>query len=146
MLYNRRDVRDMKKNISTKIIIVFLIILITNIFVINNSYSVEYDDKGHKITHGVIDPETYEPDSLDSADNADTLKNIGNDIIGFLQIVGSILSVVVLVVLGIKYMMGSVEERAEYKKSMEPYVLGAVLVFAITNILGIIAKISQDLF
>ena len=33
-------------------------------------------------------------------------------------------------VLGIKYMMGSAEEKAEYKKTFIPYIIGAVLLFA----------------
>ncbi|MCI9110720.1 MAG: hypothetical protein HFH47_02775, partial [Bacilli bacterium] len=45
----------------------------------------------------------------------------------------------------IKYMVGSVEEKASYKKSMMPYVLGAVMVFAITNLLGIIVNITNNL-
>lgn len=55
-------------------------------------------------------------------------------ILGVFTIIGSIVSVLALVALGIKYMLGSVEERAEYKKSMMPYVIGAVLVFAASTI------------
>lgn len=58
------------------------------------------------------------------------IQNVGNSIVGILQVVGIVLSVVVLIVLGIKYMLGSAEEKAEYKKSMIPYVVGAALIFA----------------
>ena len=34
-----------------------------------------------------------------------------------------------LTVIGIKYLMGSAEEKADYKKSLMPYVVGAALVF-----------------
>ena len=47
-------------------------------------------------------------------------------------------------VIGIKYIMGSVEDKAEYKKTLKPYVIGAVLVFGITNILGIIQNMVGD--
>ena len=70
---------------------------------------------------------------------------MGNVIIGALRTVGSIVSVAVLAVLGIKYMVGSVEERATYKETMKPYLIGAVLVFAITNILGIIVNVATSL-
>ena len=43
-----------------------------------------------------------------------------------------------LMILAIKYMLGSVEEKAQYKKTMFPYVIGCVLIFGITNILAII--------
>ena len=58
------------------------------------------------------------------------IENVGKSIVGILQTVGIVLSVVVLIVLGIKYMMGSAEEKAEYKKSMIPYIVGAALIFA----------------
>ena len=70
--------------------------------------------------------------------------SIGNKIIGVLQLFGSILSVIVLIVLGIKYMLGSVEERAQYKESMMPYIIGAVLIFGIVNILAIIEDIMAQ--
>ena len=58
-----------------------------------------------------------------------TATDIGNRIAGILQVVGIVISVVVIMVLGIKYMMGSAEEKAEYKKTFVPYIIGAVLLF-----------------
>ena len=58
------------------------------------------------------------------------IDNFGQGIIKVITTVGSICSVVVLIMLGIKYMMGSVEEKAEYKKTLLPYVIGASMVFA----------------
>lgn len=69
----------------------------------------------------------------------------GQKIIGIIQVVGSIAAVAVLVVLGIKYMMGSTEEKAEYKKTMMPYLIGAVLIFAAANLAGLIYKFAQGL-
>ena len=57
------------------------------------------------------------------------ITNLGNKIIGILQTVGVVLSVVILIILGIKYMMGSAEEKAEYKKTMIPYLMGAAFIF-----------------
>lgn len=57
------------------------------------------------------------------------IQNLGNRIIGMLQTVGVVLSVIILVVLGIKYMMGSAEEKADYKKTMIPYIVGAAFIF-----------------
>lgn len=55
---------------------------------------------------------------------------VGNTILGIIQVAGIILSVGCLMVLGIKYMMGSAEEKAEYKKTFIPYLIGALLLFA----------------
>lgn len=72
-----------------------------------------------------------------AANNTD-LDNAGNKIITVISTIGSIVSVVVLVVIGIKYMLGSVEEKAEYKRTLMPYAIGAGLVFAASTIAGII--------
>ncbi len=87
----------------------------------------------------------YNPGTSSSVSGTDKLTKMANIIIGALQIIGTILSVAVLGVLGIKYMVGSVEEKAEYKKTLKPYVIGAVMVFGISNILAIVVKIAGQL-
>ena len=42
-------------------------------------------------------------------------------------------------------MLGSVEEKAQYKETLGPYFLGAVLVFGITNVLSIVYNIAISL-
>ena len=64
--------------------------------------------------------------------------SIGKQIIGMIQAIGSIVAVAILVVIGIKYMMGSAEEKAEYKKTLLPYLIGAILIFAASNIASMI--------
>ena len=62
------------------------------------------------------------------------LSELGQNIIQIVSVIGSIASVIVLIILGIKYMMGSAEEKAEYKKTMMPYLIGAALIFAASTI------------
>ena len=71
--------------------------------------------------------------------------NIGKRIIGMVQAIGSIASVLVLVILGIKYMMGSAEEKAEYKKTFIPYLVGAILVFAASNLASMIFTFANTI-
>ena len=47
--------------------------------------------------------------------------DIGNKIIGVITTVGVVVAVIILLILGIKYMLGSASEKAEYKKTMIPY-------------------------
>lgn len=75
---------------------------------------------------------------LGTAPQDKSIQNVGNKIIGVLQTVGVVISVIVLIVLGIKYMMGSAEEKAEYKKTMMPYVIGAALIFAASALAQVI--------
>lgn len=70
--------------------------------------------------------------------------SFGQNIMGVVQIAGVVIAVVVLMVLGIKYMMGSAEEKAEYKKTMIPYIVGAVLIFAGTSLVRVIYSLSTS--
>lgn len=69
-------------------------------------------------------------------------QDFGGKIMSVLTTIGSVLSIVILIAIGIKYMTGSVEEKAEYKKSLMPYVIGCILVFAASTIAEIIYQIS----
>lgn len=70
---------------------------------------------------------------------------LGNSIIAVVRIVGVVIAVVILLILGIKYMMGSAEEKADYKKSMIPYLVGAILIFASTAIVGVVYDMAMAL-
>ena len=88
------------------------------------------------------------PSELKPADNvtgSPEIQSAGNSIISILQTVGVVLSVVVLMIIGIKYMMGSAEEKAEYKKTMIPYLVGAVLIFAGTTIVNVVYQVVTGL-
>ena len=61
-----------------------------------------------------------------------------NNVLGLIQVLGIVLAVAILMIMGIKYMMGSVEEKAEYKKTIIPYVVGLVLVIAAVTIVTVI--------
>ena len=80
------------------------------------------------------------PSSINGDTKLDTgsISTIGNNIVKILQTAGVVLSVVILIVLGIKYMAGSAEEKADYKKSMMPYVIGAALIFAASALAQVI--------
>ena len=94
-------------------------------------------------SHGSwIAPEDYNPGELQDADE---IINIGNVIIGVFKFIGMVVSILALIVLGVKYMVGSVEEKAEYKQTMWPYIVGARLLFATTTILSIIEALAKEI-
>ena len=72
------------------------------------------------------------------------LTKVGNNIVTIIQVVGIVMAVIVLLVIGIKYMMGSASEKAEYKKTMIPYIVGAVLIFAGTSLVRVIYSLSTS--
>ena len=73
------------------------------------------------------------------------IEDLGNQVIQIVSTIGSIASVIVLVVLGIKYMMGSAEEKAEYKKTLLPYIIGAAFVFAASTIASVVFNFAISL-
>lgn len=73
------------------------------------------------------------------------LGTIGGNIAEIIRNVGIVLAVVILMVLGIKYMVGSAEEKADYKKSMIPYLIGAVVLFGAAGIAQAVVSLSGNI-
>lgn len=74
------------------------------------------------------------------------IKNAGNQIIGIIQVVGTIVAVVMLVYIGIKYLIASPNEKAEIKHTAFIYVVAAVILFAAVNILAIVQNFATGIF
>lgn len=66
------------------------------------------------------------------------LVTTGINLVSIITSIGIVVSVIAIAILGVKYMLGSVEERAEYKKTLMPYLIGATLVFGASTIAQII--------
>ncbi len=66
---------------------------------------------------------------IDSTTTSTKLNDKLNVLFFAIRVIGITLSVIILSVIGIKYMMGSIEEKAEYKKTLIPYIIGAFLLF-----------------
>ena len=62
-----------------------------------------------------------------------------------LQAIGSVVAVIMLSVIAIKYMLASVEEKADYKQTMIPYIIGAGSLLIVSNLVGIIYSLVQGI-
>lgn len=69
---------------------------------------------------------------------AEGLKSIAGNIVGLIRNIAVIAGVILLSVIGVKFMLGSAEEKAEYKKSLMPLVVGIVVVMSATQIMTMI--------
>ena len=67
-----------------------------------------------------------------------------NNVLSLVRFVGSGISIIVVLMLGIKYMVASIEEKAEIKKKAVPIVIGCVILFATTQIVVLINDIVTD--
>lgn len=91
---------------------------------------------------------TFDPGQIDASKgtvSTDKMSNLGNNIAKIVTTAGSIISVIVLVILGIKYMLGSSEEKAEYKKTLLLYIIGAAFVFAASTIASVIFNFASSI-
>lgn len=104
----------MKKIIRKTVVVLFILILIFlqyKIFAINAS-----DLKPKFTTH------------------SNGFKNFGGTVLGYIRNITAISSVVLIAVFGLKFMVGSVEQKAEYKKHFLPLIIGTVVVLSATTI------------
>ena len=76
---------------------------------------------------------------------ADGVKNLFGSIIGIVQVVGTGIAIIMLIVLAIKYLMAAPSEKADIKKGALVYVVAAVILFAAVNILAVIQDWATDL-
>lgn len=70
------------------------------------------------------------------------LTNKASNIMGLIRNVAIVASVIIIMILGVKYMLGSVEEKAEYKKSFMPLIIGIILVVSATTIASFIFNMA----
>lgn len=66
--------------------------------------------------------------------NMGTLPQTIGKVVAYIRNAAIIVGVVIILILGIKYMTGSVEEKAGYQKSFVPLIVGIVVVMAATSI------------
>lgn len=62
-------------------------------------------------------------------DGDKSLKNVSNTVYNILLVVGTSIAVIMGAILGIKLMASGVEEKAEVKKLLVPYVVGCIVIF-----------------
>lgn len=123
----------MQNNKIIKLIIIMLIIFITLLNLNIIVYATGPED----------DPDAYNP--IKSGVQEPELQEKAGYILGAINVIGVIVSVITLMIAGIKYMIGSVEEKAEYKKAMITYLIGAILVFSVTTIPNILYQIGTSM-
>ena len=86
-----------------------------------------------------IDPSKLQPNyTATDTKIVDKAQNI----MGWIRNIAIIAAVIVVMVIGVKYILGSVEEKAEYKKTFIPLIIGLFLVVAASTIVTWIMSIA----
>ena len=110
----------------SKIIIITLLLIICFIS-FSNIYAID-------------DPGYYQPPDVD---NYSKLTDKGGIVLGTVRNIGAIVSVLGIAVLGIRYMLGSLEEKANYKETMLPFIIGIAMTVGATAIITIVQNIAK---
>ena len=131
----------MKKKIRI-LAIISIIFIGLNIININISMAAAHatimtDGGGTRIPSTSINPDDYEPSTLTTDDAVEVLDKVGV-ILGAIRNISTVVAVIVIMVIGFKYIMGSVEEKANYKATMWSYIIGCIMAVAGTTIVSFI--------
>ena len=120
--------------IKNKLLMKILVIMILLIIIIStNSIKIFASSEFKDPTE---DPDDWQP----------TITGKAGVLLGVINVIGVVSSVIVLALLGMKYFLGSVQEKADFKNSFGIYILGVILLVACTTLPNIIYNISQGVF
>lgn len=118
----------MKKLTVEKILTIILIALIVLMATLPVCFA---DDKGTDY----MNPEEVTAKTTDAAASTQTFLW---SVLGIVQVVAISLAVIMLIVLGVKYVSAAPAEKADIKQSAMIYVVGAILMFGASGIIQII--------
>lgn len=76
--------------------------------------------------------------------NKGNLQNTSNDIYNILFTIAVVIAFAVGMVIGIQFMLASVDEKAKIKETLIPYVIGVFIVFAAFGIWKIVVGIGNE--
>ena len=69
-----------------------------------------------------------------------------NKVFTIIKATGTVISVIMLTAIGIKFLLGSAEEKADYKKSLIPYIIGAAMIFLGSWLPQLIYDLTNEVF
>lgn len=90
--------------------------------------------------YATIDTNYFEPSPM-KQDDINITGRVGGYLIKVLTTVGVIVATLAIAVLGLKYILGSVDEKAEYKKTMKPYLIGVGMIIGTTALVSLLASV-----
>ncbi len=77
-------------------------------------------------------------------ENKESLKSFSKTLSGILLTVGIVIAVIIGGILGIKFMTGAAEEKADVKQLLIPYIVGCIVVFGAITIWSIVVNFGQQ--
>ena len=116
-----------------KIVYVLLVILCIN-FIFGNLYIANASALSQELTQ--LD------NSTDNTNASEKARSITDTVLIAVQVIGVAVALIMLGILGAKYMIAAPGDRADIKKSAWVYLLGAIIIFGAAGILRLIQMFS----
>lgn len=120
----------MKKIIS----ILTIILMLSLVIGLNNAYAT---GEINQIISGMSQASTINPADINTG-----IGNTINNVIGLLQLAGTGIAVIIVTMLGIKYILASPSEKADTKKAIMPILIGCILLFGAVNLVAVVADFA----
>lgn len=77
--------------------------------------------------------------------DSDNLKSLSDTIYNILLVIGTVLAVIIAIILGIKFVTGSVEQKSKVKETLIPYVVGCIIIFGAFGIWKLVVNIGNSI-
>lgn len=90
-----------------------------------------------------IGTNTVTENASDNTGAASSINNIIGSVITIVQVIGVGVAIIMLIVLAIKYISAAPGDKADIKKHAVVYVVGAIVLFAASGLLGIIKNFAS---
>ena len=125
----------MTKVMKVVVVAIIAALLIASLVSVVNAQSISFGD---------INETTVTKDAKDTTGAASSLNRIIGSAITIVQVVGVGVAIIMLIVLAIKYISAAPGDKADIKKHAVVYVVGAVVLFAASGILGIVKNFAKN--
>ena len=122
----------MRKKIVKIILLLFVLINFTNNIVMADGITDIINSGKGFLQHGSIQV------------GQDQLQTLSNTVYNILLALGVAIAVIIAAILGIKFMLGSVEEQANVKNMIIPYIIGCAVIFGAFGIWKAVVDIMQS--
>ena len=143
----------MKRKTILKILLIMMVAISIISINIPNCFAIDPDIPGGLANEtdqnvvesgaGDIDIENWK--GIYQGEMPSKLTDIGGTFLGILQVAGTGIATIMLIYIGIKYITASANEKAQLKGQLTGFAIGALLLFAGSNIAAIVISTIFDI-
>lgn len=145
------------KNNLIKLIVVFLVATIAFFIPVQNVMAVDAPNNAKELTEmieqekadkgittsssEIVDPDTYNPNTAIDP----VVKNITQSVVNVLFVIAVVAAVIVIMIIGVITIVGSSQEKAEYKKRLFPVLFGIIFIALLSKIITMLINTGKSL-